>query len=105
MKKSGKTLLSATLLTFAFNMASCDSGYQNVYGPPPDTESEPSEISAYDPHDEPCQPEYGVYEYYKDDVTGTTEEITTAEIREYNPEDEEPAVVYGPPSCFGIKEK
>lgn len=102
MKKSRKTLLSATLLTFAFNMASCDSGYQNVYGPPPDMESEPSEISAYDPHDKPFQPEY---EYYKDDITGTTEESTTAEIREYNPEDEEPAVVYGPPSCFRIKEK
>ncbi len=104
MKKSGKTLLTATLLTTAVNMVSCDSDYQNVYGPPPDIKSEMSESSSYDPYDEPLQPEYGVYEYYKD-VNQTTEEITTAEIRKYNPEDEEPAVVYGPLSCFGIKEK
>ena len=31
MKKSGKTLLTAALLTTAVNMVSCDSDYQNVY--------------------------------------------------------------------------
>ncbi len=120
MKKTKKTALTALILTSAVSMTSCDwfsGGYQAVYGPPPDMDSSSSSTD-YDPYYDNMQAEYEApvdmssepptteYDPYYDDIQSEyeapveemTEQATTeTAIDEYIPQDEEPAVVYGPP--------
>lgn len=95
MKKTKKTALTALILTSAVSMTSCDwfsDDVQNVYGPPVDVYSE-QPTTEYDPYYDNIQSEY---------EAPLAEEITEqATTNKYNPSDDIPAVVYGPPVDVG----
>lgn len=104
MKKTKKTALTALILTSAVSMTSCDwfSVYQNVYGPPVDMSSEPP-TTEYDPYYDDIQSEYEAPIVEEMTEQATTEEVTEIQTTtesadvEYNPVDDIPVVVYGPP--------
>lgn len=105
MKKTKKTALTALILTSAVSMTSCDwfsGGYQAVYGPPPDMDSSSSSTD-YDPYYDNIQSEYEAPLVEEMTEQVTTEKVTEIQATtesadvEYNPTDDIPAVVYGPP--------
>lgn len=88
-------------------MTSCDwfsDNVQCVYGQPPDMSSE-QPTTEYDPYYDNMQTEYEapvVDEMIEQVITEKVTEVktTTTESadREYNPADDMPAIVYGPPT-------
>lgn len=108
MKKMKRTLMTAAAFAAALNFAGCHEDYQNVYGPPPDKEAmtsastAESEISAAE---EESTTETAAAENEKSSETSEkmpTTEPSTPPPTTFEPTENVPAPVYGPPKFFGL---
>lgn len=107
MKKMKRTLMTAAAFAAALNFAGCHEDYQNVYGPPPDESVMTSETQTASETSAAEEQATETTAAESEGYSGTSEKMPTTEPptpppTTFEPTENVPAPVYGPPKFFGL---